>query len=52
MIENEVEEHIRCGAERPRNEYDTCVLPLDHDVDMHEDAAGNEWSVNFHEWAR
>jgi len=48
MIENEEK---LCGAERPRNEYDTCILPLDHEGDMHEDAAGNEWSVNFHDWS-
>jgi len=52
MIENEEKIVTLCGAERPRNEFDTCILPLDHDGDMHEDAAGNEWSVNFHEWAR
>lgn len=42
---------IRCGAERPRMEFDTCCLPLDHSGDFHEDEDGNTWSVNFHDWA-
>jgi len=48
---NEEVEYVRCGAERPRMEFDTCCLPLDHGGDFHEDEDGNTWSINFHDWA-
>jgi hypothetical protein len=48
---NEEVEYVRCGAERPRMEFDTCCLPIDHGGDFHEDEDGNTWSINFHDWA-
>lgn len=50
--ESQLTDLEECGAERPRNEFDTCILPLDHDGDYHEDAAGHTWSTNFQDWVK